>query len=338
LVSGAAGYRCCDAYFYHAVAHLGCARNGYNPMMPENSALQKLVSRNNVPQRVVSLQPSVTVTLRDLGLLSRLVACTKYCTDVCPEVVTAGCMIVEDSWSAKAEQVLAAKPDLVIASVPYRLESVAEIIKSGMPFLGLAPKCLADVYQDILMIARIVSSEESGLAETRGLALVERMQKDISAVREKISRENKSHEERPLVYCEEWGKPLILSQTWVAELVEVAGGRFFGEPGKHTTEEEVIAADPDVIVAAWCGAGDRVPLEKIIPRRGWEHTKAAQNGRVYCINDEFLNTPASTLIQGLHALAAAIHPEIFSQPTGLRQIETNVLETQRKGETEEISH
>jgi iron complex transport system substrate-binding protein len=313
--------RCCDAYFYHAVAPLGCARNSYNPMMPENR-----VVHNKVPQRVVSLQPSVTVTLRDLGLLSRLVACTKYCAGVCPEVVTAGCMIVEDSWSAKAEQLLAAKPDLVIASVPYRLESVAEIIKSGVPFLGLAPKCLADVYQDILMIARIVSAEESGAAEARGIALIERMQKDISAVREKISQA-----ERPLVYCEEWGKPLILSQTWVAELVEVAGGRFFGEPGKHTTEEKVSAADPDVIVAAWCGAGDRVPLEKIIPRRGWEHTKAAQSGRVYCINDEFLNTPASTLVQGLHALAAAIHPEIFSQPTGLRQIETNVLETQRKG-------
>jgi iron complex transport system substrate-binding protein len=295
-------------------------RNGYNPMMPENRALQNMVSqnrvsRNNAPQRVVSLQPSVTVTLRDLGLLSRLVACTKYCADVCPEVLTAGCTIVEDSWSAKAEQIIAAKPDLVIASVPYRLESVAEIIKSGVPFLGLAPKCMADVYKDILMIARIVSSEESGVAESRGLTLIERMQKEIAAVREKTTRLQK-----PLVYCEEWGKPLILSQTWVAELVEVAGGRFFGEPGKHTTEEEVSAANPDVIVAAWCGAGDRVPLEKIIPRRGWERTKAAHNGRVYCINDEFLNTPASTLIQGLHALAAAIHPESFVVPSGLRQI------------------
>ncbi len=223
---------------------------------------------------------------------------------------------MEDSWSAKAEQIIAAKPDLVIASVPYRLESVAEIIKSGVPFLGLAPKCLADVYHDILMIARIVSSEEPGLAESRGMALVERMQKEIAAVREKTA-----HLQKPLVYCEEWGKPLILSQTWVAELVEVAGGRFFGEPGKHTTEEEVLASDPDVIVAAWCGAGDRVPLEKIIPRRGWEHTKAANNGRVYCINDEFLNTPASTLIEGLHALAAAIHPESFVVPSGLRQID-----------------
>jgi iron complex transport system substrate-binding protein len=142
--------------------------------------------------------------------------------------------------------------------------------------------------------------------------------------------------ERPLVYCEEWGKPLILSQTWVAELVEAVGGRFFGQPGKQVTEEEVAAADPDVIVAAWCGAGDRVPLEKIIPKRGWEQTKAAKNGRVYCINDEFLNTPASTLIQGLHALAAAIHTERFTAPPGLRRIQENTLEAQRKGESGEL--
>jgi iron complex transport system substrate-binding protein len=274
-------------------------------MMPENL----------IPQRVVSLQPSVTVTLRDLGVLGRLVACTRYCVDVCPEVQEMGCIIVEDSWSAKADQILAAKPDLVIASVPYRLESVAEILQSGLPFLGLAPRCLNDIYKDIMMIARVVSSEEPGVSEASGLALVERMQKEIAAVQEKTSRAN-----RPLVYCEEWGKPLILSQTWVAELVESAGGRFFGQPGKQTTEEDVVAADPDVIVAAWCGAGDRVPLEKIIPKRGWEQTKAAKNGRVYCINDEFLNTPASTLIQGLHALAAAIHPELFAAPKGLRQI------------------
>ncbi|MCU1256221.1 MAG: Fe3+-hydroxamate transporter, periplasmic ligand binding protein [Candidatus Angelobacter sp.] len=274
-----------------------------------------MMPENRIPQRVASLQPSVTVTLRDLGLLHRLVACTKYCVDVCPEVQETGCIIVEDSWSAKGDQIMAAKPDLVIASVPYQMESVAEIIKSGVPFLGLAPRCLADVYRDILMIARIVSSEEPTASAKRGATLVERMQSEIAAVHKQISGMK-----RPLVYCEEWGKPLILSQTWVAELVEAAGGRFFGQPGKQTTEEEVAAANPDVIVAAWCGAGDRVPLEKIIPKRGWEQTKAAKNGRVYCINDEFLNTPASTLIQGLHALTAAIHPELFAAAKGLRQI------------------
>jgi iron complex transport system substrate-binding protein len=288
-------------------------------MMPENRAFQ-----NNVPQRVVSLQPSVTVTLRDLGLLDRLVACTKYCVDVCPEVLKTSCVIVEDSWSAKADQIMAAKPDLVIASVPYQLDSVAEILKSGVPFLGLAPKSLDDIYKDITMIARVMGLESGG--ESPGTALVASMQTQVEAMRQRIAGS-----ERPLVYCEEWGKPLILSQTWVAELVEAAGGRFFGQPGKQTTEEEVAAADPDVIVAAWCGAGDRVPLEKIIPRREWEQTKAAKNSRVYCINDEFLNTPASTLMQGLHALAAAIHPEMFGVTKGLRRIQENTLETQRKG-------
>jgi len=279
-------------------------------MMPENWAIQ-----NNVPQRVVSLQPSVTVTLRDLGVLDRLVACTKYCVDVCPEVRETGCIIVEDSWSAKAAQIMEAKPDLVIASVPYRLESVAEILKSGVPFLGLAPKSLDDIYKDIMMIAHVMGLEARG-EYWPGTAIVARMEREIQAMWQKTMGT-----ERPLVYCEEWGKPLILSQSWVAELVEAAGGRFFGQPGKQVTEEEVAAADPDVIVAAWCGAGDRVPLEKIIPKRGWEQTKAAKNGRVYCINDEFMNTPASTLIQGLHALAAAIHPEMFGESVGLRRID-----------------
>ncbi len=277
-----------------------------------------------LPQRVVSLQPSITVTLRDLGLLDRLAACTRYCLDVVPELRDRAATIVHDSWTANAQEILAARPDLVIASVPYQLESLAQIIKCGVPFLGLAPKCLNDVYQDILHIARVVGSEPLGTAEAAGLELIARMQGEIETVGRKTSAASK-----PLVYCEEWGKPLILSQRWVAELVGAAGGRFLGEPGKQATEEEVRAADPEVIIAAWCGAGDRVPLEKIVVRRGWERTRAVGDGRVYCINDEFLNTPASTLLQGLHALAAAIHPELFAAESGLRKIASEISSVAR---------
>lgn len=266
---------------------------------------------NYLPQRVVSLQPSITVTLRDLGLLGRLAACTKYCLEVCPEISPEHCAIVEDSWTAKAEQILAARPDLVLASVPYQTDALAEIMKCGVPFIGFAPKCLADVFADIAAIARVMGAEKGGLE------LITQMQREIESVRRAAANAVK-----PLVYCEEWGKPLILSQPWVAELVEAAGGTFLGQPGTQISAEEVAAANPDVVVAAWCGAGDRVPLEKIVDRRGWAQIKAAQNGSVYCINDEFLNTPASTLIQGLHALAAAIHPELHSMEKGLRRIES----------------
>ena len=63
-------------------------------------------------------------------MLDRIVACTKYCLDIVPELRDGSRLIVEDSWSAKSEEILAAKPDMVIASVPYRLESVAEIMKA----------------------------------------------------------------------------------------------------------------------------------------------------------------------------------------------------------------
>ena len=72
-----------------------------------------------------------------------------------------------------------------------------------------------------------------------------------------------------------------------------------GTPGRQASAEEVRRLDPEVIIAAWCGAGERVPLEKIIEERGWQRTAAALSGRVFCIRDEFLNTPAPTLLQGL---------------------------------------
>jgi iron complex transport system substrate-binding protein len=103
-------------------------------------------------------------------------------------------------------------------------------------------------------------------------------------------------------------------------LVEAAGGEFVGTPGSQISVEQVAVANPDVIIAAWCGAGDRVPLEKIARSRNWESISAVRNRRVYCIRDEYLNTPAPTLLRGLHALASAIHPEHFPQAEGLRCI------------------
>jgi iron complex transport system substrate-binding protein len=272
-----------------------------------------LVAMDFSPQRVVSLQPSATVILRDLGKLSALVACTKYCLDVCPELDRSQIAIVADSWTAQAAQIVELKPDLVIASVPYQEKALAEIMKCGARFLGLAPKSLADIYTDIGMIAGIVNAHEAGSL------VIRKMQAEV----EGMSTRTKDLP-RPQVFCEEWGKPLIASQLWVAELVEAAGGEFIGTPGTQTSFEEVAASSPDVIVAAWCGAGDRVPLEKIIRERKWEHTPASRDGRVCCIRDEYLNTPAPTLLCGLRALAKAIHPECFPQVEGLRWINKQI--------------
>ena len=264
---------------------------------------------SHTPRRIVSLQPSATVILAAIGELDRVVACTKYCADVVPEITLRPRIILADSWTASAEQIIAAQPDLVIASVPYQEKAVIEILKSGARFLGFAPKTLTDVYTDIAIIAGAVGAGD------RGEGVIVFMQQQIEQVRARTAGLP-----RPRVFCEEWGKPLIASQAWVAELVEAAGGEFLGAPGRQISVEDVARMDPDITVAAWCGAGDRVPLEKIVSDRKWQGTRAARTSRVYCIRDEHLNTPAPTLLRGLDALAFAIHPELFAGTEGIRRI------------------
>jgi iron complex transport system substrate-binding protein len=251
--------------------------------------------------RIVSLQPSVSVILHHLGQQDLLVACTRYCLDVVPELRTRNLPLVHDAWTTTTDELTALKPDLVIASVPYRQESLAAILKAGFPVLALAPHSLADIYSDIRLIGSVVDARDE--AED----VIASMQSAIAEVSSMVA----STGPRPRVYCEEWGKPLIHSQYWVKELVEAAGGEIIGSPGAVTEAEVIAAADPDVVVMAWCGAGMRVPLERTVEKRRWHHLRAVRERRVFCITEELLNTPAPTLIGGLHALASVIHPQIF---------------------------
>ena len=78
--------------------------------------------------RIASLQPSITLTLAALDKLDHLCACTKYCIDAQPALAARNLKILHDSWTANTDEILAAAPDLVIASVPYRMESLAAIL------------------------------------------------------------------------------------------------------------------------------------------------------------------------------------------------------------------
>jgi hypothetical protein len=179
------------------------------------------------------------------------------------------------------------QPDLVIASVPYQEKAVIEILKSGARFLGLRAE------ESCRYLRRH--------RDHRGRSRRQRSRRSGDHPHAAANRTRFAFARwglRPKVFCEEWGKPLISSQPWVAELVEAAGGEFLGGPGQQISAEEVARMDPDILIAAWCGAGDRVPLDKILADRGWQGTRAARASRVYCIRDEYLNTPAPTLFMG----------------------------------------
>src|SRR5579864_6193543 len=153
-------------------------------------------------QRIACLQPSASVILSSIGEFGRVVACTRYCADVVPEVADSSRIILADSWTADAVQIVAAQPDLVIASVPYQEKAVSEILKAGARFLGLAPKTLADIYIDIATIAGAVGASDRGdqVITAMELAIAEVRNRTTSAV-------------RPRVWCEAWGTPLIASQA-----------------------------------------------------------------------------------------------------------------------------
>jgi iron complex transport system substrate-binding protein len=275
-------------------------------MPPSKPSLFGIAAPPKTP-RIASLQPSVTLTLAALNALDILVAHTKYCLEVLPELATRNLPILRDSWTTTTDELTAVAPDLVIASVPYRLESLAAILKSGIPVLALAPHSLADVLHD----TRLIAAQVDRRAEAE--SLIATFQQALASTRSITTEKPK-----PTVYCEEWGKPLIHSQLWIAELIATAGGTFVGTPGEQTSQETIAAADPDILIFAWCGAGDRVPLERVIAQRNWHDLRAARDGRVYCIPDEYLNTPAiPSLTQGLAYLAAAVHPDYFPPPSRL---------------------
>jgi iron complex transport system substrate-binding protein len=255
--------------------------------------------QHNSWPRIVSLAPSATRTLWELGAAEHLAAVTRWCKDVVPAEAIDGLPVVGDCWNLDAEAVARLQPDLVIGSVPYRAEAVEGILKKGLRFLAKSPRTLDDIYGDIRLLAQIVGKA------SEGEKLIKKMRWKIVAVRKRTASLGK----RPRVYCEVWSNPLRGAERWVEELVEAAGGRFVPCPaGRQVSAEEVIAADPEVIILAWAATGSRARVDVIRKRPGWKDVCAVRNNRIHVVRDEILNTPAPILLEGLHALATVIHP------------------------------
>lgn len=182
--------------------------------------------------RIVSLEPSVTATLVDLGQRGRLVGVSRYCHRL---VDVAGLPELDTVWSVKADEVVALSPDLVIAATPYQAGRVDELLKARLNVLCLYPQSLADVYAHIHWLGRLCGV--SGWA----VSLVSQMQMELA----ELQRQAQGYPRRR-VYVEEWPRPFINGAPWIAEIVELLGGEFVPKPaGRKVEEAELIVADPD---------------------------------------------------------------------------------------------
>jgi len=176
-----------------------------------------------VTPRIVSLAPSATSILVALGARRRLVGVTKWCRHVAD---VDGLPTLGDCWSLDPASVLKLHPSLVIGSVPYKQETVARLLEHPLTFLAMNPRSLADIYSDVELLGRIAGREAAARK------LIARMR----CAFEEVSAKARRSASRPRVYCEAWPNPRISSPPWVAELVEIAGGKMAVPAGQRVTE------------------------------------------------------------------------------------------------------
>ncbi len=244
--------------------------------------------------RIVSLAPNVTSILLALGAGRELVGVSKWCKDVARVVRRPQ---VGDCWKLDIRDVMRLRPTLLIGSVPFAPKTVEEILNQPVGFLALNPRTLADIYNDVRMLARLVGRVPAGNR------LIRQMQQTFAQV-EKQAAQIRS---RPRVYCEAWPHPRISSPPWVAELVHIAGGKMVVNPGARITDDAVARANPDLIVLAWAATGKRSKPESALRNPAWKNVPAIRSGRVVVIRDELLNTPGPPLMHGVLELFRAIH-------------------------------
>ena len=79
------------------------------------------------------------------------------------------------------------------------------------------------------------------------------------------------------------------------------------------TEEEAVAANPDVLVTVISYLPD--PVAEILGRKGWENMNAIQNKDVYLLNEEAANQPNHHILDALIELAQAVYPTVYADLT-----------------------
>jgi len=150
-------------------------------------------------------------------------------------------------------------PDLVLCFSDLQAGIAADLMRAGVAVVGFNQHDVAGI------LARHL-----GALVGQGVQAA-RLADHYEAELERMAERHTGR--RPVVYFEEWDEPMIYGIRWVSELISFAGGRDAFEGSSHAplakdrivTSDQVIATQPDVIIASWCGK--KVRPEAIAARR-----------------------------------------------------------------------
>ncbi|HKD76831.1 MAG TPA: cobalamin-binding protein [Ktedonobacterales bacterium] len=296
--------------------------------------------------RIVSLLASGTEMVAALGSLDQLVGRSHEC-DYPPEVaalpalsrieidLSGGSAAIDAQVKERVAVAQTAPPDALRALSLYQIDSdllhtlqpdviitqtqcdVCAVSERDVEYavqqmtgvkpriVALAPHRLADVWEDLIRVGQAIGKEE----HARDLvANYKRRLADIADFA-------RQQEHRPRVAMLEWLDPLMGAGNWMPELVTLAGGDpVFGEIGQHSpwlSWDELLAADPDVLVLAPCGYDlprtlEDVPLLRVHP--AWQSLTAVRNGQVYAADgNAFFNRSGPRLVESAEILSAIFY-------------------------------
>lgn len=288
--------------------------------------------------RIVSLLPSATEILFALGLDSEIVGVSHEC-DFPPRARTKPVVIHsrlphdagpaeidrlvreyvsrgESLYAVDAEKLEALQPDLIItqdlchvcAASPDDLATALARFDRRPEVLCLNPQDLGDVWRDILIVGEAVCREPE--AEM----LLDRIGQRQGA----LERQLDFSAPRPRVAFLEWLQPMYVGGHWVPEMIRQAGGEdVLGSdrtPSFRVPLQEVVEAEPDVLLIAPCGYSAEQAREEYLsldlPEQ-WNVIPAVRNNRVYALSaSSYFSRPGPRLVTGIEILAKVFQQSV----------------------------
>ncbi len=286
----------------------------------ESTAPAKDRSGNDIviPEEVneiVSMAPSTTRILIDLGLADSIVACdtnsgASYGSELSADVKQF------DMMAPDQEQIIALGSDVVFTSGMSASQGddvFAAVREAGVCVCDIPSSAsLADIQEDIRFIGDVV-----GLSD-EAQSIVSQMQAsmdELSAIAATIPEE-----ERKTVLFELFTPsadyPTIYtcgSNTYITEMIELIGAE--NVAGKESeqwpalTEEAAVAMDPQVILTADMYTPDVINV--LLTMTGWENVSAIRDGAVYQLDSDQVNQPNHHVVSAMIAMAKAVYPEYY---------------------------
>src|SRR3954452_11720861 len=290
--------------------------------------------------RIASLVPSATEMLCALGLRDSLVAVTHECDypegveqlphltrSVIPEYLSPADIDAEvRKRTEKGEALYELDEDLLeeldptlivtqalcaVCAVSFDdVRAVAEGLPSQPDVVSLDPFTIGEVMGDVRTLAQATDSKDAGVDLVRALA--ERL------ARVKIRA--RGPEPRPRVLALEWLDPPFIGGHWVPEMIEIAGGEdvlgVAGAKSRTAEWDEIVASEPDVVVAMPCGWNAKQARAEVEQRSVQVAPIGAE--RIWAVDAAAsFSRPGPRLVEGTELLAHLLHPDRVQAPAGV---------------------